>query len=173
MIDLDSLKYPAGKFKLPEEYTNSAIDTWKNEIRRFPEEFRSVAVQLSSEQLDTPYRKAGWTGRQVIHHVADSHLNALIRVKLALTEDNTTVKPYDEQAWAETAEYKLPIEPSLDQISIIHFKLSTLFDSLTENDFRRLYTHPAENYTRPLAYLLALYSWHGKNHLGHLKILLG
>jgi hypothetical protein len=166
------LKYPIGNFVLPETYTQEAISVWVNEISALPDEFISTANSLSEKQLDTPYRPDGWTGRQVIHHVADSHMNALIRVKLALTEDSPIVKPYVEALWAEQADYKMPIESSLTMISGIHAHLSELFKYMTDEDYLREFTHPQYKYTRPIAYLCALYAWHGKHHLGHLKLLL-
>ena len=128
---MEHLKYPIGNFVLPETYTQEAISIWVNEISALPEEFISLANSLNDKQLDTPYRPDGWTGRQVIHHVADSHMNALIRVKLALTEDSPIVKPYVEALWAEQADYKMPIESSLTMIRCIHAHLSELFMHMT------------------------------------------
>lgn len=169
---MEQLQYPIGNFVLPETYTKEAISVWVNEISALPDEFISHANSLSEKQLDTPYRPDGWTGRQVIHHVADSHMNALIRVKLALTEDTPMVKPYVEALWSEQVDYKMPIESSLAMIRGIHAHLSELFKHMTDEDYLREFTHPQYNYTRPIAYLCALYAWHGKHHLAHLKLLL-
>jgi len=169
---MEHLQYPAGKFELPSEYTKEAIDLWVSQIASLPSEFISVAKSLSESQLDTPYRPEGWTGRQVIHHIADSHMNALVRLKLALTEDVPTVKPYIEASWAEQSDYRMPIDSSLSILTGIHAHLSNLLQHMSEDDFKREFTHPQYKYTRPIAYLCALYAWHGKHHTGHLKLLL-
>ena len=168
---MEHLRYPIGNFILPDSYTFEAIQGWIQDLKNLPLEFRTIAESLSHQQLNSPYRPDGWTGLQVIHHVADSHMNALVRIKLTLTEENPTVKPYIEEEWAKLADYSLPIEVSLSMIDSIHTHITAVLESLNEADFQRPFTHPQYQYTRPLAYLCALYSWHGKHHTGHLKLL--
>lgn len=136
-------------------------------LRLLPERLRAAVKGLSDAQLDTPYREGGWTVRQVVHHVADSHANALIRFKLALTEDWPPIKPYDQKAWAELADSKLPIDGSLAFIGALHERWVALLESMTEDDFRKGYVHP-ENGRQNLATVLALYEWHGRHHTAHI-----
>lgn len=168
---MEHLRYPAGNFTLPVTYSMDSIRGWIQDIRDLPLEFRTIAESLSNHQLHSSYRPNGWTGLQVIHHVADSHMNALIRIKLTLTEENPIVKPYIEEDWAKLADYSLPIEVSLSMIEGIHNHMTAVLESLNETDFQRTFTHPQYQYTRSLAYLCALYSWHGKHHTAHLKLL--
>ena len=120
---------------------------------------------LDDPQLDTPYREGGWTLRQVVHHVADSHINAYVRVKLALTEENPTVKPYEEQLWAELPDSRLPIDLSLELLEQLHTRLSAVLEDVT--DFARPWTHPAQGRTFTLDTLLGMYAWHGRHHVAH------
>lgn len=173
MDNLEHLRFPIGKLVVPESYPMADIKSWIENIRSLPQEIRSIANSLSEEQLAKPYRPEGWTGKQVIHHVADSHLNCLVRVKLALTEDNPTIKPYNEEKWARLSDYEMPISISLDLIENTHAHLVYIFDRMTELDFHRMFTHPQYQYTRSIGYLCALYSWHGKHHTAHLKLLQG
>lgn len=167
--DIEFLKYPIGKFQLPESFdpksVNQAIDT----IRNFPNQIFTVASPLSIKELDTPYRPGGWTVRQVIHHCADSHMNAYIRFKLALTEDNPVVKPYDEAAWANLPDASLPIEVSLQIIKAVHFKWTTLLDAMSTEDFDRMYFHPEKKKSQPLSEVTLLYAWHSQHHLAHIQ----
>ena len=129
---------------------------------------RRVVSDLSSEQLDTPYREGGWTVRQVVHHVPDSHLNAYIRCKLALTENTPTIKPYNEDAWARLKDSELtPIEVSLSLLEAVHVRWVTLLKSLKSQDFERKFNHP-ERGTQTIDELVALYDWHGTHHLTHI-----
>ncbi|MES2794583.1 MAG: putative metal-dependent hydrolase [Bacteroidota bacterium] len=169
---LEKLKYPVGKFSKPEAYTADLIETWKLTISDFPSKLKNEVTGLSESQLDTPYRPGGWTVRQVVHHCGDSHMNAFIRFKLALTEDKPTVKAYEEQFWAEQADYKLPIEISLNLITPLHFRWSTLLNSLTTADFESRYIHPQTGNELDLYYMLGLYDWHCRHHLSHITELI-
>ncbi len=123
---------------------------------------------LADAQIDTPYRDGGWTVRQVIHHLADSHMNSFVRFKLALTEDSPTIKPYNEAAWAETADARaLPLAPSLDLIDGLHQRWVVLLESLNDADFGRTFTHPERGQMR-LDVNLALYAWHCRHHTAHI-----
>lgn len=131
---------------------------------------REAIQGLSDAQLDTPYREGGWTVRQLVHHIADSHANAYVRFKLALTESNPTIKPYDEAAWAALPDSRLPIEPSLAMIEGIHKRLVALLESLAGSDFERTFQHP-ERGPMTIAANLALYEWHSLHHTAHITSL--
>jgi uncharacterized damage-inducible protein DinB len=147
----------------------AAIDA----IAAAPGKLRAAVQGLSDSQLDTPYRPGGWTVRQLVHHVADSHLNAYARVRLALTEDNPTIRPYDEKAWAELADGReMPIGVSLDLLDTMHQRLVHLLRATPAESFARALTHP-DNGPMTLDLLLGLYSWHGRHHTAHVTALRG
>ena len=130
---------------------------------------KKVVTGLNDQQLDTPYRDGGWTIRQVVHHTADSHLNCYIRVKLALTEDNPTIRPYLEAKWAEIPEAKTaPVEVSLNILDAIHHRMNLMLRNLTVDDLDRTFYHPENKTTRTLKTILALYAWHSRHHLAHI-----
>lgn len=165
-------RYPIGKFAPKESYSQEDISRNIERIEKLPEEFASVARQLSNRQLDTPYREEGWTGRQVIHHVADSHLNAYIRTKWTLTENNPTIKAYNEKAWAETPEMGADPNLSLTLLRALHARWVTLLKGMDPDHFNRQFTHPETQKSVRLDRMVDLYAWHGEHHTGHLKILL-
>ena len=164
----EQMKYPTGKFNPPASYTADDLHHWINDIKALPGLMRQAVISLNEKQLDTPYRTGGWTIRQVIHHVADSHMNSLTRFKLALTEDNPTVKPYEEAHWALLPDYRLPVESSLRMLEGIHRHWAALLESFTDDEWNRTFTNPESGQTLPLKRALALYSWHGKHHLAHI-----
>ncbi len=137
-------------------------------LSRLPGELRLAVENLSDVQLDTPYRDGGWTLRQVVHHVADSHLNAYARVKLALTEDAPTIKPYDEAAWAELPDSALPVEVSLTLLDSLHTRWVTLLEQLNEEQWERTFVHPESKQVYTLAQAAAEYEWHGQHHAAHI-----
>jgi len=160
-------RYPIGKFSFAEPLTEAQRDAFLNDIERLPSVFRFAVEDLSPEQLDTPYREGGWTVRQVIHHVPDSHMNAYIRFKLALTEDEPTIKPYMEDRWAQLADTgKTPPEVSLVLLERLHDRWTRLLRSITTDQWKRSFRHPELGLVS-LEKNLALYSWHGKHHLAH------
>ena len=164
------LRYPVGKFTLTTPITNELRLSGISEIAAFPGKLRAVASALTNEQMETPYREGGWTARQVIHHVADSHMNSYIRFRLALTEDNPTIKPYDEARWAELADAKSgPFEASLQMIEALHDRWVRLLLAMRPYEFERTFRHP-ELGERTLDATVQLYAWHCRHHLGHLKI---
>ncbi|SEG26710.1 YfiT family bacillithiol transferase [Algoriphagus boritolerans] len=167
-IDIEFLKYPIGKFKLPELVSPAMIDEAIVQIKSFPSHLFKAVSPRSIGQLDTPYRPGGWTVRQLIHHCADSHMNAFIRYKLALTEENPTIKPYDEAAWANLSDATLPIESSLAIIQAIHFKWGILLDSMKPEDFKKTYFHPEKNRNQELEEVTLMYAWHSQHHLAHI-----
>jgi DinB superfamily len=163
------LRYPIGKFSFPELTTPQQREHYIREIADTPRELREAAASLSPERLDTPYRPDGWTSRQVIHHVPDSHMNAYVRFKLALSEDDPIIKPYDEARWAMLADNRLAIEPSLDLLEALHVRWVALLESMTERDFQRKFVHP-ESGTFRLDQWLAQYAWHGRHHIAHVRL---
>lgn len=169
MTTNEQSQYPIGKFSNPVSYTREDMLGWINDIRVLPGKLRQVVIGLTEEQLDTQYRTGGWTIRQVIHHVADSHMNAITRFKLALTENNPTIKPYEEADWALLPDYRLPVEPSLRMLEGIHQHMVAVFETLDDEHWNRTFVHPESGATIPLRRNLATYSWHGKHHLAHIK----
>ena len=166
------LQYPIGQFQFDGEMTSNVISTWINEIEHLPAFLREAVQDLDDEQLDTAYRPGGWTVRQVVHHVADSHMNAYIRFKLALTEQNPVIKPYEEAKWAELSDYQLPIEPSLLLLETLHKRLTNLLRSLTAADLEKTFTHP-ESGTVTVGKNIGIYAWHGNHHIAHITSLRG
>ncbi len=157
-------RYPMGP--PPREASPGALPSYIAAIAAFPGRFSQVYEGLDAGQLAMPYRSGGWTLRQLAHHVADSHMNAFARLKLALTEDWPTIKPYDEKRWAETAEVQGPVEPSLALLPALHARWAALLQALTPEEWARGYVHP-ENGRTSLPEFAALYSWHGEHHLAH------
>jgi hypothetical protein len=169
-MDIELLKYPIGKFVPPEDITKADRDGYILNIQSFANEIRDGVAGLTNEQFDTPYRPGGWTIRQVVHHLADSHLNSYIRFKWTVTEQQPVIKSYDEKDWAclKDAE-EAPVEISLKLLAALHERWVWFLRSLTENDWDKCFTHPETNKLIPLDLNLALYSWHGSHHLGHIK----
>ncbi len=163
----EQLKYPIGQFQEPEIITDKHIQLWIQDIALLLHQMRQAVTGLSDEQLDTPYRPEGWTVRQLVHHVADSHMNAYIRVKLALTEDNPIIKPYEEALWAELPDSKMGIDVSLSLLDNIHARWVTILRGLNADDFERTFIHPANYKVFALKVSTGLYSWHGRHHVAH------
>jgi uncharacterized damage-inducible protein DinB len=165
------LKYPIGQFSLPHSTTPDQRQLWIADIADAPARLRAAIANLSAEQLDTPYRPGGWTVRQVVHHVPESHMNAYIRFKLALTEEEPTIKPYDEAAWAKLPDVETtPIEVSLSLLDALHQRWVRTLGFIDEAGFARKFNHPEMGGVR-LDGALALYSWHGKHHVAHVTAL--
>ncbi|HUX45243.1 MAG TPA: bacillithiol transferase BstA [Terracidiphilus sp.] len=168
---MTNLRYPIGHFTAPVETSPAARARHLEGLRLLPQRLREAVAGLTEDQLDTPYREGGWTVRQVVHHVADSHMNAYVRTKLALTEDWPTIKPYDEAAWAELADgRRMPVEISLALIDALHARWVALLESLGERDFERGYHHPQSG-RQSLGTMLALYDWHSRHHTAHITAL--
>jgi uncharacterized damage-inducible protein DinB len=169
---MTDLRYPAGKFTYDTDATPGKRTAWIRQIAEAPAALRAAVARLTEAQLDMPYRPRGWTARQVVHHVPDSHLNAYIRFKWTLTEDNPTIKPYDQEAWAALADTRLtPVEVSLDLLDAIHRRWVVLLESLKPEDWVRPLVHP-ENGPMTLDQLLQLYAWHGRHHVAHVQSLI-
>jgi hypothetical protein len=171
MTDLNDLRYPIGRFS-PQDGSLPGIRAAQIQtVRLLPERLRAAVAGLNDTQLDTPYREGGWTVRQVVHHVADSHAVAYIRCKLALTENWPTINPYDEAAWASLADSRLlPVDVSLTLIEALHARWASLLESLSDEDFQKGYNHP-ERGRENLARALAMYDWHSRHHTAHITSL--
>jgi uncharacterized damage-inducible protein DinB len=168
---MSDLRYPVGKFKWTdpqtEEHAASDRRVYIDVLAALPAKLRNAVQDLRPEQLDTPYRPEGWTVRQLVHHVPDSHLNAYIRFKLALTEEQPAIKPYNEAEWAKLEDARTtPIETSLTLLDCVHDRWVRVLNSMSDADFSRKLNHP-ENGILTLDQMLALYEWHGRHHVAH------
>jgi uncharacterized damage-inducible protein DinB len=161
-------RYPIGKFAMPQQITAQSRQLAIEEITVLPGKLRAAVEELTDAQLNTPYREGGWTVRQVVHHVADSHMNAYIRLRLAMTEAEPTIRPYEEAAWAklEDAEHA-PTDVSLRLLDSLHQRWTRLLRTLKEQDYQRGLVHP-EAGRRNVDWLLFLYAWHGRHHTAHI-----
>ena len=168
---MDHLRYPIGKY-IVQPYTDTLLQQWLSDIKYLPQHLENAILNLDDHQLATPYRDGGWTVKQVVHHVADSHMNAYIRFKLALTEDNPIIKPYNEAAWAEmTDTQKVPINISLTLLHALHTRWSAILEYMSSEDLERTIIHPEDNKQMTLWELLGMYAWHGKHHVAHVTSL--
>lgn len=166
------LRYPVGKFHRPGALTDAQRAEYIAAIAETPAKVRAAVKGLNEQQLNTPYRPEGWTVRQVVHHVPDSHMNAYVRFKLGLTEDQPTIKPYAEAKWAELADGKSsPIEPSLALLENLHRRWVLLLRSLGPVEWSRKIVHPEWEKPMSLDEQLALYAWHGRHHVAHITAL--
>jgi hypothetical protein len=167
MMSDDSLRYPIGGPRKAESFTPQERSAAIEGIRQLPQSLRYAVAALSEEQLQTPYRPGGWTVRQLVHHVADSHMNAYTRVRLALTEDSPTIFAYQENRWAELEDARAAaVSSSLDLLQALHVRWVRLFSSLDEHDWKRGYMHP-ENGRQSVEQAVILYDWHGRHHTAH------
>ena len=165
---MEDLRYPVGKHQRPETLNAAQRQAAIETIAAAPRAMREAVRGLDDAQLDTPYRPEGWTVRQVVHHVPDSHMNAYTRTKLALTETTPTIKPYDESAWAMLEDSRsTPIETSLTLLEMLHDRWVRILRSMNAADFARTLNHP-ENGVMSLDQLLALYDWHSRHHVAHI-----
>ncbi len=166
---LEELKYPIGKYQRPETHTPELRKDWIAVLQVLPSWMDACIENLDEAQLHTPYRDGGWTIQQVIHHVADSHMNAYVRLKLALTEDNPTVKPYDEAAWAEMIDTQVvPVNISVTMLHAMHRRMVALLQRLEPEQWERTYFHPEHNRNVPIWDMVAMYAWHSKHHTAHI-----
>lgn len=167
MTELEDLRYPIGRFTPPASSEPALRASQISTLRLLPSTLQKAVSGLSHAQLDTPYRDGGWTVRQLVHHIADSHAMAYTRFKLALTEEWPVIKPYDEKAWASLPDSRLPIDGSLAIVAALHERWVAVIESLAEADFQRGYNHP-EHGRQDLATVLALYAWHSRHHTAHI-----
>ena len=162
------LRYPVGPFEMTAEATPELRRQWISEIAAAPGALRAAVAGLNDQQLNTAYRPGGWTVRQVVHHLPDSHVNSYMRFRLALTEDCPTIRPYNEVGWAELADARTaPVEVSLSLLESLHRRWVVLLEALTPEDYARRFVHPAIG-ERNVDWLLAYYAWHGRHHVAHI-----
>jgi len=168
--NLEELRYPIGRYEKPETFTAEMIQEWIAVLKALPSWMDVCIENLDEAQLLVPYREGGWNIQQVIHHVADSHMNAYIRLKLALTEDNPTVKPYAEQKWAELPDTQLvPVNISVTLLHALHRRLVALLETMESADWERTYYHPGYERSFPIWEMVALYAWHSRHHTAHIR----
>ena len=165
---MEALKYPIGKF-VEQPFSEKQLREWLFDIETLPLHIEHAVLNLDEAQLQTPYRPEGWTVHQLVHHVADSHMNAYIRFKLGLTEDNPTIKPYEEKLWAEMADTtNLPINISLTILFAVHRRMLEVLKHIKTEEWERTVFHPEHQKTMSLWFLLGMYAWHGKHHTAHI-----
>jgi hypothetical protein len=170
---LEKLRYPIGHFVTPAEITDLMITDWIAQLEALPVNIEDLVKDLTQEQLSTPYRPEGWTVRQVVHHVADSHHNCYVRFKWALTEDRPLIKPYDEKAWSQLFDARTaPIELSMQHLKVVHGKLVYLLRGLSREELQRTFRHPDDKSESALAENIGKYAWHGNHHYAHIKNLM-
>ncbi len=163
------LRFPIGKFNPPEHIDSALIVEWISDIENCPKAMREAVEGLTDEQLDTTYRPGGWTLRQVVHHVPDSHINSYMRFHWTLTEDSPRIKAYDEKIWAELEYQKsMPIAVSLNLLDMVHQRWVFLLKSLSETDLEKYFVHPENGQNHTLKWTIALYAWHSKHHVAHI-----
>jgi hypothetical protein len=168
-ITSDTLRYPVGRFSFPAEVSPAEMKEMLTVIEELPAKLRNAVKGLSDDKLDTPYREGGWTVRQVVHHIFDSHVNAYIRMKLGATEDVPAIKPYNQDKWSELEDARTaPVEISLSLIEGVHKRWLIFLRSLSEEQWQRTFFHPEQKRNIGLKQNLALYSWHCRHHLAHI-----
>ena len=167
---MEQLQYPIGKY-IEQPFSHKQLEQWLLDIQTLPMHVENAILNVDEADLETPYRPGGWTKKEVVHHIADSHMNAYIRFKLGLTENNPTIKPYDENAWAQLPDTKnLPINLSITLLFSLHIRWYEILKNMTDEEWNRTVFHPEHQKQITLWYLLGMYAWHGKHHVGHLKI---
>lgn len=167
--DLERLKFPIGKFKFPEEVSQSTIENWISDIETLPKKLIDLVEPLTETQLDTPYRPEGWKVKQLVHHMADSHTHAFIRFKWTLTEDTPTIKAYDQNRFAELPDsLSAPVSISLDYLKTLHSKWVFLLKNMKREDFDKCFIHPETGKEVSLLFCLGMYAWHGNHHYAHI-----
>ena len=170
---LEQLRYPIGKYIIPDPITETQLEQWIKTLEDLPDLLSALVVPLSEEQLDTPYRPGGWTVRQLVHHISDSHHHSYTRFKWALTEDNPVIKAYFEKEWSKLFDARTaPIHLSLAHLSAVHAKLVYLLKGLSKEQLQRKFTHPEGHAVTTLAENVGRYAWHGSHHLAHIQELI-
>ncbi|MFK8008583.1 MAG: YfiT family bacillithiol transferase [Saprospiraceae bacterium] len=171
-MNIEQLKFPIGKFKTPQSYSPQDISKWISIIENAPVQIEAAVKGLTEEQLNTPYRPEGWTVRQVVHHLPDSHMNSYIRFKWTLTENSPIIKAYDERSWGELEDGKnAPIQLSIQLLKSLHARWVVMLKNLSEADLGKCFTHPESGQLISLNEMVALYAWHSQHHLAHITSL--
>lgn len=169
-VDIELLKYPAGKYTAPTEITEDIFNEWIKTLETLPEKLKKLVGNLSYDELELQYRPGSWNIKQVVHHLADSHMNSFVRFKLVMTEENPTIKTYDESAWAKTADAdNEEIMESIDILEGLHNRWVILLKSLKPEHKKRTFIHPEYDAQLTLEWMLGLYDWHCRHHLAHIK----
>lgn len=169
-MDIEVLKYPLGKYEVPEEITDEILEQWIETLATIPEKLKKLVGNLSIDELELQYRPGSWTIKQVVHHLADSHLNSFIRFKWILTEDKPTIKTYDEVEWAKTSDAtNEEIMHSTEILEGLHSRLDMLLKSLRPDQLKRTFIHPEYGKEYSLEWMIGLYAWHSRHHLSHIK----
>ena len=170
MDEMEKLKYPIGHFECPQEITSAQIEEWIATLEQLPDRLKTLVCGFTEEQLNTPYREGGWTVRQVVHHLADSHHHSYTRFKWALTERRPLIKAYDEKEWSNLVDAKrAPIELSLTYLNALHAKLVYLLKRLSPSELKTIYIHPDGNVHVTLAENIGKYAWHSRHHFAHIE----
>lgn len=168
---MEELKYPIGKFKNPGAFDESKLQTFKEDIKALPQQLKDAILNQDAALYEKRYRPDGWTVRQVIHHISDSHVNSYIRYRWTLTEDTPMIKAYDQSLWSELADAKSAnVELSVTLLTALHAKWTNFLDLMTEEDYNKAFVHPETGSTINLFQLTGLYAWHGKHHLAHIEL---
>ncbi len=167
----EDLRYPIGKY-IVQPFSEKLLGEWLTDIKNLPQHLENAILNLDEAQLNTPYRDGGWTVKQVVHHVADSHMNAYIRFKLRLTEDSLVIKPYDENAWAQMPDTQnLPVNISLTLLHALHIRWHEVLKNMSMDDLDKIAFHPEHKKEMTLWFLLGMYAWHGRHHTAHVTSL--
>lgn len=164
----EKLKFPVGRFRLPDVITESIRNEWISQITTLPDRLEAALNGMADEKLETPYRPGGWTVRQLVHHIADSHMNAFIRFRLALTEEKPTIKPYEEKNWAKISDAKMPVAPSLDILRGLHARWAFMLRNLDEAELKKTFIHPEHGQSFTVDETIGSYAHHGENHLAQI-----
>lgn len=168
---METLKYPIGKY-IEQPFSASQLKDWLLDIQALPQQIENAASNLDEAQIKTPYRPGGWTVHQLVHHIADSHMNAYIRFKLGLTEHNPTIKPYEEKDWANMADTKnLPVNISITLLFALHHRWHEILKNISDAEWNRTVYHPESKKEMTLWYLLGMYAWHSRHHTAHITAL--
>jgi uncharacterized damage-inducible protein DinB len=168
---METLKYPIGKY-IEQPFSDKQLKEWLLDIQALPQHIEYAITNLDEAQLATPYREGGWTVQQLVHHVADSHMNAYIRFKLGLTEENPSIKPYEEKAWAEMSDTKnIPINVSITLLYALHKRWSEILNNISREEWNRTVFHPEHKKEMTLWFLLGMYAWHSRHHVAHITSL--
>ena len=165
---METLKYPIGKY-IEQPFSETQLKEWLLDIQTLPQQVEHAVSNLDEAQIQTPYRPEGWTVHQLVHHIADSHMNAYIRFKLGLTEDNPTIKPYEEKEWAQMADTKnLPINISVTLLFALHHRWTEVLKNISDTEWNRTVYHPESKKQMTLWFLLGMYAWHSRHHVAHI-----
>lgn len=163
-------RYPIGQYE-PKPFSEEQKRSWLIDLAQLPNMVESAVLNLDEAQLQTPYREGGWTIHQVVHHIADSHINAFCRMKITLSEENPTIRPYEENDWIKQADVQLPINISITLLHALHLRMHKLMSNVSDAEWERTYIHPASGKQFTLWYLLGNYAWHGRHHVAHINSL--